>query len=76
MQPAAQRRFCPIITERPEALEVGLHSLDDESQTISPAVSIGRLSRLDAMQHQPMALANEGRQWPRPYNTATIAGSS
>lgn len=44
MSPADQQNDRPIIAAR-------LAALDDEAQSVSPNVSIGRLLRLDAMQH-------------------------
>lgn len=61
MQPEDQQRYRPILAARLAALEIELHALDDESQAIPPDASIGRLSRLDAMQHQQMALAGKRR---------------
>lgn len=61
MDPQAQKLYQPIIAARLDALEIELHALDEESQAISPDVSIGRLSRLDSMQHQQMALAGKRR---------------
>lgn len=61
MLPAEQQNYRPIIAARLAALHIELHALDDEAQAISPDVSIGRLSRLDAMQHQQMALAGKRR---------------
>ncbi len=61
MLPEEQHRFRPIIAARLEALDIELHALDEESRAVSPDVSIGRLSRLDAMQHQQMALAGKRR---------------
>ncbi|BET67370.1 TraR/DksA C4-type zinc finger protein [Opitutales bacterium ASA1] len=61
MLPEDQQRFRPVIAARLAALDVELHALDDECRAVSPDVSIGRLSRLDAMQHQQMALAGKRR---------------
>lgn len=61
MHPSEQERFRPIIAARLAALDMELHALDEECRTIAPDVSIGRLSRLDSMQHQQMALAGKRR---------------
>lgn len=61
MNPEDQQLFRPVIAARLAALDLELHALDDESRAVSPDVSIGRLSRLDAMQHQQMALAGKRR---------------
>lgn len=61
MSPEQQQRFKPLITKRLGALEQELAELADSTAAISPDVSIGRLSRLDAMQHQQMALAGRRR---------------
>ncbi len=42
-------------------IEQELASIVDSTAAIAPDVSIGRLSRLDSMQHQQMALAGKQR---------------
>ncbi|MCF3650181.1 TraR/DksA family transcriptional regulator [Synoicihabitans lomoniglobus] len=49
------------IADRLAAIEAEIEALSDETAVISPDVSIGRLSRLDAMQHQQIALAGKRR---------------
>lgn len=61
MERSVQDRFRPLIRERMQAIESEIAALADETKVISPDVSIGRLSRLDAMQHQQMALAGKRR---------------
>ena len=61
MEPANQEDFRPVIRNRLAALEVELAALVEDTAAISPDVSIGRLSRLDSMQQQQMALAGRRR---------------
>ena len=51
-----------LITEEIEKLEKRSESSADEREAISPDVSIGRLSRLDAMQIQEIAKEGERRR--------------
>ena len=50
-----------MIDLRLTAIEEELDNLSEDTEAISPDVSIGRLSRLDSMQQQQMALANKRR---------------
>lgn len=61
MSPEDQQRFRPIIVTRLAAIETELSALADAAEAVSPDVAIGRLSRLDSMQHQQMALAGKRR---------------
>ncbi|MBA4136140.1 MAG: molecular chaperone DnaK [Opitutus sp.] len=61
MQPHDQETFRPAIVARLEAIKVELVDLSDSTQPISPDAAIGRLSRLDSMQMQQMALAGKRR---------------
>lgn len=61
MDPARQPHFRPAIVKRLAEIETELAALVDDTQAISPDVSIGRLSRLDSMQQQQMALAGKRR---------------
>lgn len=61
MTPEAQNRFRPLVHTRLAEIETELATVGDSTEAISPDVSIGRLSRLDAMQHQQMALAGKRR---------------
>lgn len=61
MERVLQESFRTIIRERMKTIETEIAALTDETTAISPDVSIGRLSRLDAMQHQQMALAGKRR---------------
>jgi DnaK suppressor protein len=56
-----QVTFRPFIYLRLAAIEEELIGLIDDTAAIAPDVSIGRLSRLDSMQQQQMALANKRR---------------
>ena len=56
-----QITFRPFISARLEVIEAELQGLAEDTVAISPDVSIGRLSRLDSMQQQQMALANKRR---------------
>ena len=61
MDTSQQEHFQKIISDRFVAIEAELKGLEQGTEVISPDVSIGRLSRLDAMQHQQIALANKRR---------------
>lgn len=61
MEHSAQESFRPVIHARLAELEKELASLIEETHAVSPDVSIGRLSRLDSIQQQQMALANRRR---------------
>ena len=54
-----------LITEEIEKLNERSKESADERETISPDVSIGRLSRLDAMQIQEIAKEGERRRQER-----------
>ena len=61
MEVDQQSLFRPFITARLAEIEQELASLEESTEAIAPDVSIGRLSRLDSMQHQQMALAGKQR---------------
>jgi DnaK suppressor protein len=61
MTPDQQIPFRAVIDERLKSLAQELAELEQSTEAISPDVSIGRLSRLDSMQHQQIALANKRR---------------
>jgi DnaK suppressor protein len=61
MDPVAQARFRPLIAGRLAAIGRELEALKDETAVVSPDAAIGRLSRLDSMQAQQMALAGKHR---------------
>lgn len=61
MTPEEQARFRPIIDERIHALDAEIAGTAQSTEVISPDAAIGRLSRLDAMQAQQMALAGNRR---------------
>jgi DnaK suppressor protein len=61
MEPSVQLSFQGTIQNRLAALEQELAAVADGTAAISPDVSIGRLSRLESMQHQQMALAGRRR---------------
>lgn len=61
MNPVQQLDFIPVINSRLKDLADEIAATADEAATISPDVSIGRLSRLDSMQHQQIALAGKRR---------------
>ncbi|GAB5560086.1 MAG: hypothetical protein SynsKO_17330 [Synoicihabitans sp.] len=54
-------KFSRVITERLAVIEEEIKDLDANTEAISPDVSIGRLSRLESMQHQQIALASKRR---------------
>ncbi|MGF1531703.1 MAG: TraR/DksA family transcriptional regulator [Puniceicoccaceae bacterium] len=57
MNPYLQETFRPGILEKLAELKQQLDADGDNLKAIEPDVAIGRLSRLDAMQMQQMALA-------------------
>lgn len=61
MNRETQERFRAVILSRIEAIDVELAATAESSEPVSPDVSIGRLSRLDSMQMQQMALAGRRR---------------
>lgn len=61
MDPERQQAFIPQIESRLTEIASEIMSTSDEAAAISPDVSIGRLSRLDSMQHQQIALAGKRR---------------
>ncbi len=61
MDSATQQHFTDVISRRLVEIETELQDLEQSTETISPDVSIGRLSRLDAMQHQQIALSEKRR---------------
>lgn len=61
MEADQQSVFRPFIQARLAEIEKELTALGDSTEAIAPDVSIGRLSRLDSMQHQQMALAGKQR---------------
>jgi len=61
MEQTARDRYRPLIAQLLDQIEQELKSQADSTQPISPDVSIGRLSRLDSMQAQQMALAGKRR---------------
>ncbi len=56
-----QKKFTSLIEEQIEKIKKALEERKDDSTPISPDVSVGRLSRLDAMQMQQMALESDRR---------------
>lgn len=61
MERPGQESFRPVIQNRLTALEQEIAAIVGDTAAISPDVSIGRLSRLDSMQQQQMALAGRRR---------------
>jgi DnaK suppressor protein len=61
MDSSSQERFRPLVLSRLAEIEEELRSAEDSTKAIAPDVSIGRLSRLDSMQMQQMALAGKRR---------------
>ncbi len=62
MDPAKEIRLKLVIKEKIQFLRTQLEAENEETKPISPDVAIGRLSRLDSMQMQQMALEMERRQ--------------
>jgi len=61
MKADQQSVYRPIIAARLAEIEKELTAMADSTEVIAPDVSIGRLSRLDSMRHQQMALAGKQR---------------
>jgi len=61
MDKQTQETFRICVESRLKENEKEIESLTAETEAIAPDVSIGRLSRLDSMQQQQMALANKRR---------------
>ena len=61
MDLAEQQRFIELIQARLGEIETHLLEGESDREAISPDKAIGRLSRLDAMQMQQMALAGKRR---------------
>lgn len=57
-----QEIFRPIIEERMQEAKAEIAASSEDTKPISPDASIGRLSRLDSMQMQQMALGARRRQ--------------
>jgi len=62
MDPAKEIRLKVAIKEKMALLKTQLEAENEETKPIAPDVAIGRLSRLDSMQMQQMALEMERRQ--------------
>ncbi len=62
MSPTELEKIRSIIVQRSQELESELQKENLDTAPISPDVSIGRLSRLDSMQMQQMALEQERRK--------------
>lgn len=62
MNKETQESFRPKIEARIAEIEAALQSTKEDTEAISPDVSIGRLSRLDSMQMQQMAMGMQRRQ--------------
>lgn len=61
MDQEQQQRFRSIIRQRLEAITAGLEAGAEATEPIAPDAAIGRLSRLDSMQMQQIALAGQRR---------------
>ncbi len=62
MTPEDQATLKLAIENRISELQAGLAEASPDTQPFAPDVSIGRLSRLDSMQMQQMALEQKRRQ--------------
>lgn len=61
MDQSTQDSFRVLIGARLAEIETELSATSDSTKPIAPDVSVGRLSRLDSMQMQQMALAGKRR---------------
>jgi DnaK suppressor protein len=61
MDQTSQESFRTVIDNRLSEIEAELNATGDSTKPIAPDVSVGRLSRLDSMQMQQMALAGKRR---------------
>ncbi len=61
MDQVTQNSFRPVIDARLAEIDVELAGMAASTEPISPDVAVGRLSRLDSMQMQQMALAGKRR---------------
>jgi DnaK suppressor protein len=61
MDRATQESLRPVIMTRLQEIEAELDAGAESTKAVAPDVSIGRLSRLDSMQMQQMALAAKRR---------------
>lgn len=61
MDQTTQESFRFVIDARLAEIEAELIATSDSTKPIAPDVSVGRLSRLDSMQMQQMALAGKRR---------------
>lgn len=61
MDQTTQDSFRSVIDARLAEIEAELNATSDSTKPIAPDVSVGRLSRLDSMQMQQMALAGKRR---------------
>ncbi len=61
MNPDDQSRFRALIEDRLRSLETAIGDSAQSTEVIAPDTAIGRLSRLDAMQAQQVALAGKRR---------------
>jgi len=61
MDAARQHAYRPAIAARMAEIARELAAMSESTEAIAPDDAIGRLSRLDSMQHQQMALAGKHR---------------
>lgn len=61
MDSERQREFAPRVSQRLVEIADELVALESETETVAPDSAIGRLSRIDAMQMQQMAVAQRQR---------------
>jgi DnaK suppressor protein len=61
MEPSTQETFRPLIDSRLAEIEAELAAASESTKPIEPDVAVGRLSRIDSMQMQQMALAGKRR---------------
>ena len=61
MDKSKQESYRAHVENRITEVELEIVQLAEDTEAISPDVSIGRLSRMDSMQQQQLALANKRR---------------
>lgn len=61
MEPSEQQRYLPIIEKRLAEVAQELSDLEQDTEAVAPDSAVGRLSRMDTIQIQQMAVAQRER---------------